>query len=1024
MGKPTARGRKSSLKRKRVLARDRLKAKIALAQKRAQIKAKSTPPVPNRSLPVPYVPPAKTALVIKTASKALTPSGYVNLTKEKELYEQHPMFLYEEEILRGRVPACEPILLACEKNRNEIQESLALGSNLEFRWNRKRSNHAIDWISRLPLTKGTRFRGKPFDLLLFQKWVLANMFGWEHKELNDSDVPFRPRRFQEVLLGLPRKNGKALALDTLILTTEGWKTMGDIKAGDYVFGSDGKPTKVLHAHDVLYDRECHKLSFDCGEEIVACEDHKWVTHRRRYNPAIGREERHPIASDTKSIHQDTISGKCHLKHRIALTEPLQQKKSSLPLDPYFLGAWLGDGSSAEPKISNHDPDRFIIDKIISKGYQHGKVWRKNAGFKTGDYFFKGVKGTFRDLGLLGNKHIPEVYQTACEEDRRELLRGMMDTDGWIQKGGSVFQVALAFSNKTLIEDAARLVRGLGYKVKSIGCKKTVAKDSYTIQFSPQDLTEVFSLQRKMDMAKGHKPPSSDGRSNWHYIQKSERVKSVPVRCLTVQARNHQFLVGKTLIPTHNSELSAAVGLYGLCADGELKPEVAFAASNYTQAKIPYAVADDMVRISRSVSGFLDVYQLDIKGTADHFGRIYERRSNGDMRAFATDKGGSRDGLFISVAVCDECHAWKDGGALYKSLRYSMVSREQPLTLFISTTGVNLQGFYHLLTEEFLGNVRGEKEHQDPTRFCAYYTLDKEEEYEDPSCWIKAHPALGHLVKPKALQGFVDKAKRYPRERDEILTKQFNIWVLGLSNWVDADKLRAVVRPSTWEEFHGHTCIIGLDLAFKNDLVGMCYLFFDEHGNKSHMKFRAFVPQLQVDEHYRNGDLYKTFASKGDLTIIDGAQIDLEVIAAQLELDFQNYDVTVVGMDSFMCEIFARYVENNSGAQWESRHLFKAKTRGIAPTIPVRALEGDILDQKITYDGNIVATWCFHNVQIKSMGDGALKTINRDAKDYNKKDLFSSAVIAYQTDQEWVAPEVEPMPGIRTLPEGQTLRPQR
>jgi len=161
-----------------------------------------------------------------------------------------------------------------------------------------------------------------FDLWPFQEQMVKN---------------FAKNRF--TIVKCPRQVGKALALDTPIPTPSGWKTMGDISAGDEVFGSDGKPTQVIEEHDVLYGRECFSITFDNDESIVADAEHLWTVE----NP----DWRSPKTFTTKELipvianKQRTGSG---VRIRLAANVEFNKQKN-LPVDPYVLGVWLGDGNS-------------------------------------------------------------------------------------------------------------------------------------------------------------------------------------------------------------------------------------------------------------------------------------------------------------------------------------------------------------------------------------------------------------------------------------------------------------------------------------------------------------------------------------------------------------------------------------------------------------------------------------------------------------------------------------------------------
>src|SRR5690625_4031112 len=113
---------------------------------------------------------------------------------------------------------------------------------------------------------GTPLRGQPFILEPWQKFIIYNLLGFYHKGTII-------RRYKEAFIFLPRKNGKALSLDTPIITPSGWTTMGELSVGDYVYGKNGKPTKVTYTSEIFKDHDCYEVTFEDGEKIIADAGH-------------------------------------------------------------------------------------------------------------------------------------------------------------------------------------------------------------------------------------------------------------------------------------------------------------------------------------------------------------------------------------------------------------------------------------------------------------------------------------------------------------------------------------------------------------------------------------------------------------------------------------------------------------------------------------------------------------------------------------------------------------------------------
>ncbi len=332
---------------------------------------------------------------------------------------------------------------------------------------------------------------------------------------------------QMVILAARPAIGKALALDTPIPTPTGWTTQGDLRPGDFVIGDDGHPARVRAISQTWHDRPCYRLTFSDGSSIVADAEHEWLTETRASRKsaqaaAVGynrtRNQRtFPEIRTTAAIAQTL---RCptkdqRLNHSIVNAKPLVLPDAELPLAPYVLGVWLGDGTSAA---------------------HHGSV-----------------QAILRSIGVLRNKHIPKAYLRASERQRRALLAGLLDTDGTSTSTGSI---QFTTTSKRLADDVYELVVSLGYRCsidpKSVRGRRPESSTAYNLNFSTHD--DVFRLERKKRTHRERTTHESNARRNSRFITSVELVPSVPVRCIEVENESHLYLAGRSMVPTHNSTL--------------------------------------------------------------------------------------------------------------------------------------------------------------------------------------------------------------------------------------------------------------------------------------------------------------------------------------------------------------------------------------------------------------------------------------------------------------------------------------
>ena len=352
--------------------------------------------------------------------------------------------------------------------------------------------------------------------------------------------------YASVVIGAIPRMGKALSLDTPVPTPSGWTTMGELHAGDTVFGADGKPCTVVAAHDVRYGRPCYEVEFSDGTVITADAEHLWEVETR--SDRVNRTGRRPVLTTEEMLNAGVrCEAEQRARYSVRVAAPLACEDADLPVAPYTLGAWLGDGTAIHGNITSRDPE--IITEVEADGYRTRMVPSSTVGGKCPVYRVYGIQPKLREIGVLGDKHIPVAYLRASETQRRALLAGLLDTDGWCEKFGVIL---FGVKSERLARDVRHLVSGLGYKCtlrsKPVRLNGKDCGLSWMVTFTTDD--KVFRLPRKV-ARQVIRTKASAGR---RYITDIRPVPSVPVRCITVDSPDSLYLVGETCIPTHNTFL--------------------------------------------------------------------------------------------------------------------------------------------------------------------------------------------------------------------------------------------------------------------------------------------------------------------------------------------------------------------------------------------------------------------------------------------------------------------------------------
>jgi replicative DNA helicase len=352
---------------------------------------------------------------------------------------------------------------------------------------------------------------------------------------------------QMVIVAARPAMGKALALDTPLATPTGWTTMGEVQVGDELYDAEGRPTRVVAATEVMDGRPCFEVEFSDGSVIVADAEHQWLTETR-------------AARKCAVVTTSEIAGTLHVNaegranHAVLNASALQGRDAELWVPPYVLGAWLGDGNSASNRITCETDEipMYIESYGLAVEPRGDMLYSIELPSSCDDH------GTFtallRKIGVLGDKHIPSSYLRASETARRELLAGLMDTDGTIVRQGGSLQFAV--TNERLARDVHELIVSLGYKctwrTKRVAGRSAASSTCFILTFSTTD--DVFRLHRKQILHKELRPHST-ARIGRRYVTDVRPVASVPVRCVQVDNDDHLYLAGRSMIPTHNSTLA-------------------------------------------------------------------------------------------------------------------------------------------------------------------------------------------------------------------------------------------------------------------------------------------------------------------------------------------------------------------------------------------------------------------------------------------------------------------------------------
>lgn len=872
------------------------------------------------------------------------------------------------------------------------------------------------------------------DKDIVQGWQLdfhARCYGWKQNSARwaKHGIPVI-RRFKSASVFVPKKSGKMLDVETPIPTPNGWKRNGDLEAGDVVFDTHGKPCNITAAHPEQVSDNSFLITFSNGEQVKACGDHLWLleTRSRKSKDSPQKDKGYEDTWTTQEMFDAGVMQHGNARRfRITLHEGLQDLPAkALPIDPYSLGAWLGDGSSDRWGFTCHEGDQeHLVAQMAADGYAI-RVDKSNASGSTKSltfdnafnlalhadgepgHFYNTGSATLRSEGLWNNKHIPEQYLRASREQRIALLQGLMDTDGCVNGKGKQFNFTNVNSN--LAEGMCELLASLGikYSCELIDTAYTYKGEkkfskAWSINFMVfRDHVEAFRLPRKLDRQLYSTGGVMQGkRSRTVQIVSIERCEPTLMRCITVDSPSSTYLFGKTMLPTHNSPTMAANIVYMSCGDGEPGNKVFIGAADLDQAGIAWLHSYNMIMQSPEL-------KVECKPNMSTK-RVQHLPSNSFFEPMSSANSRSqnaKEGLNGSVCL-DEIHVLDN--EFVAILEYAGVSRAEPLQLEFSTAGKNPEAYG--ATRWTYGESVNAGEilnlHHLHVSYNAPQSLTAEQLAEDPEKYIRmANPALGHTVDMEELLPAYHAAKSSTYALRKYMMYRLNVWQNAASSWLDPG-LWAVCGRKKFNEQNLETrpCVIGLDLARRYDLACAVFAFLGdpEEGQEEHpVLIRPFfwcAEDIIRDRSTKIKEMPDWQAS-GAIKSTSGNVIDFRVIEHDLRDMIKKYNVVGITYDSTYAEdLIQRLTEGVVGPNGEFVYEplaigEKSVSQSImSMTGMTTDLENDIKRGRIQHENHPVLTWQIGNASVKEDHSGNVKIIKENRDSYRTVDGVVAMVMA-------------------------------
>jgi len=363
-------------------------------------------------------------------------------------------------------------------------------------------------------------------------------------------------------------------------TPEGYTLMGDLKVGDYVFDRLGRSTRILQIFE-QGEKPVFKITFQDGRTAMCGEEHLWTVKSHK-NGIWKTVETKDMMKDFKRISPWKVrngrNDPYDYKYHIPMCQPVKYPHQDVPIDPWVLGCFIGNGCCTESTLvissGTDDVPRRIAEicnfdfKKSQSNYDYRFYHKSGEPVKTKDFF----KDIPEMVGCYSrDKSIPEIYMVNDSEIRMSLIRGLMDTNGSISYSGGRYNMRYSSCSLKLLKQFKWIMYSLGYSTGKI--VTDIREDKYvegfcgnlSLKVPNEDKKNFFSVGHKFAMAVESAVMCKENIYNDLLIKDISFSHYEKCRCIMVDNPEHLYLT-EDFIVTHNTFI-ATYAISKLC----LKP---------------------------------------------------------------------------------------------------------------------------------------------------------------------------------------------------------------------------------------------------------------------------------------------------------------------------------------------------------------------------------------------------------------------------------------------------------------------
>lgn len=403
------------------------------------------------------------------------------------------------------------------------------------------------------------------------------------------------------------------------------------------------------------------------------------------------------------------------------------------------------------------------------------------------------------------------------------------------------------------------------------------------------------------------------------------------------------------VPRKNGKsiIGSGLGLYMFSADGEFGAEVYSGATTEAQAWEVFRPAKQMLERTPALQELLG---------AEVWAKALLVPDDGSRFEPVIGKPG--DGASPSCAIVDEYHE-HDTSELVDTMETGMGAREQPLLLMITTAGFNIAGPCYDQEVDAKKVLEGSLD--DPELFALIYTIDEKDDWTKPAALRKANPNFGVSVDEDFLLSQQKQAMQSAAKQVRFKTKHLNIWCSAKAAWLNMlEWAKCADLRLRREQFKGERCYLTLDLASRSDVCVLMLIFVREIEGKQHFYLFGdyYLPEAAIENAEKNANAYRKWVIEGFLQQHDGAEIDFDLIEADMLALVAEFGPDEVVFDPFRAAQLEQRLTKNGITAVEVGQTVKNLS------LPMKEFESAIKAGRVHHDGNPMLTWMMSNVVAK------------------------------------------------------------